>query len=655
LVAGAVLLLGALAARAQYGPPQQDPQQQAAQNEAAGYAALDQAQADPPSRVGRVSSLYGTVSVEPASVSTFTPAEVNYPMTTGDRIYADVGANAEVQTGQIAVRLGQQTDLTVTAMTDVLAQFGLAQGSVHLRSFGLDAGTTVELDTPNVAVTVLQAGDVRVDVDAANDTTVVTVLSGLAQVNGNGLEQTMNPGERLQLSGSDPVYAQLAGRLRPDGLDQFSQAQDQAYEAALGSEGQYLNPDTIGAADLYSAGDWSSDPDYGAVWYPRGVAVDWQPYRCGHWTWIAPWGWTWVECESWGFAPFHYGRWARFGPRWGWIPGPAIVRPVYSPALVVFVGGEDFAVGGVGVSAWFPLGPRETYVPWYHASTLYMNRVNVTNIFNRDTVQVRTAYNERQVNEFAGRGNGGYVNRQLATVAVPHDTFAGGRPVQGAALRVDARTLAGAAVLPHPLVTPQRTMVAPAPARALPPVLARPTLASRVDTGVRVNSILNTSGAIVRVGGTGPVNPPAQPARGGPPAATPAAPIVRPQIQPPPQPQYGRVVPQPQPAPQPTPQPMPGRVAQPEPVVAPVAPAQPARPLFNKAVPPDPRPSFDEQQRAIQANDPGRPLSPQQLNNLRQNQPAGPPQQREIPHAVPAPAPAAAPKSGVRQPERPGR
>ena len=61
-------------------------------------------------------------------------------------------------------------------------------------------------------------------------------------------------------------------------------------------------------------------PEYGQVWYPQ-VAPDWVPYREGSWAYVAPWGWTWVDSEPWGFAPFHYGRWADIGGRWGWVPG----------------------------------------------------------------------------------------------------------------------------------------------------------------------------------------------------------------------------------------------------------------------------------------------------------------------------------------------
>ena len=450
--------------------------------EQAGYDAVQGAEADPPSQVARISLLAGNVSIEPASVDEFTAAEANYPLTTGDRVYADAGASAELQTDALAVRLGQQTDLTVTAMTDTLAQLGLANGSVHLRSYSIDPNSTTELDTPNVAVTVLQPGDVRVDVDAQSDTTTVTLLSGQVQIDGNGLQQVLQPGQKVRLGGSDPVSAQWMYVGGGDGLDRFSADRDQEYQAALnnngGSESEYTNPGMIGAEDLSANGDWETDSDNVPVWYPGAVSVDWQPYQCGHWAWIAPWGWTWVECESWGFAPFHYGRWERRntvrGPRWGWIPGPPVVRPIYSPALVVFVG------GGNGVTAWFPLGPRETYVPWYHTSPLYLNRVNVSNIYSRNTVQVRNVYNQHVTNVYNTTTivNNVYVNREVATVAVPQASFAAGRPVIKSQVHVDPRELAAAPVLAHPLVTPTRSMVVSTPARAIPPRAARPVLAS---------------------------------------------------------------------------------------------------------------------------------------------------------------------------------
>src|SRR5579864_1113194 len=84
---------------------------------------------------------------------------------------------------------------------------------------------------------------------------------------------------------------------------------------------------------------WSEEPDYGPVWYPSDVPDDWAPYSDGYWSYVGPWGWTWVDYEPWGFAPFHYGRWSFIGGRWGWCPGPIIGPAIYGPAFVGFVGG----------------------------------------------------------------------------------------------------------------------------------------------------------------------------------------------------------------------------------------------------------------------------------------------------------------------------
>jgi hypothetical protein len=567
--------------------------------------ARGQQEGDPPAEVARVSVLAGNVSVEPASVDQFSAAVVNDPLTTGDRLYTDVGANAELETGQVAVRLGQQTDLTVTALTDPLEQFGLAQGSVHLRSFAMPPGTTVELDTPNVAVTVLQRGDVRVDVDADSGTTTVELVSGQVQVDGNGFQQVLDPGQRVQLAGSDPVVAQTLDEPAADGLDVFSGDRDAAYQNGTQGEDAYVNAYTIGAEDLNTNGDWETDPDEGAVWYPAGVAAGWVPYSCGSWTWMAPWGWTWVDCAPWGFAPFHYGRWEHRKDRWGWIPGPTVVRPIYSPAMVAFVGGPGVGAGGTGVTAWFALGPHDAYAPWYHASARYVNRVNAASIHDPNMAEVRSLYNQTTLaSVYAAPGAKGYGNRPLATVAVSQASFAAGRPVAQSTVQLSPAALAAAQVLPHPLVTPQRTMVVGTAARAVPGHAGRPELASRTGEEPGAQPAARTEGAgnpaVVERSQTPAVERPQAPATPGMPA--------------------------------------------------------PARPLFHQATPPPARPSFDEQQRAIETTDPGRPLGPQQMENLRQNRPAGPPQQPEAPHPAPAPRPApASPRPPEPHPSTPRR
>ena len=86
-------------------------------------------------------------------------------------------------------------------------------------------------------------------------------------------------------------------------------------------------------------GSWVEVSGYGWCWRPTVVVSNpaWQPY-CdgGSWLWTDS-GWYWNSTYSWGWAPFHYGRWhqhTRFG--WVWYPGydwaPAWVAWRSSPA-----------------------------------------------------------------------------------------------------------------------------------------------------------------------------------------------------------------------------------------------------------------------------------------------------------------------------------
>src|SRR5258706_1219009 len=132
-------------------------------------------------------------------------------------------------------------------------------------------------------------------------------------------------------------------------------------------------------------------PDYGSVWVPA-VSVDWVPYRDGRWVWEPYYGWTWVSYEPWGWAPYHYGRWFYSGASWVWWPGPVggygygrgYYRPVWAPAYVSFFGfGGGIGVGaGFGSFGWLPIGPCDSFRPWYGGYGSRFNQVNVTNITN---------------------------------------------------------------------------------------------------------------------------------------------------------------------------------------------------------------------------------------------------------------------------------
>jgi hypothetical protein len=248
-----------------------------------------------------------------------------------------------------------------------------------------------------------------------------------------------------------------------------------------------------GAADLDEYGHWRYVADYGPVWTPAGVAPGWAPYRFGHWVWVEPWGWTWVEDEPWGFAPFHYGRWAFVESSWCWVPGPVYVRPVYAPALVAFVGGGGFSLSvGIGEGvAWFPLAPREVFVPWYRTSPTYVNNVNITNT-RVNVTQVTNVYNTTVINNNTTNVTRiNYVNQHVtnAVTAVPRETFVNARPVAASMVKVDPKRIAEAPIARTVPVQPVKASVLGAgrPIAAKPPatVVNRQVIATRQPTPPR--------------------------------------------------------------------------------------------------------------------------------------------------------------------------
>jgi hypothetical protein len=532
---------------------------------AATHAVADEE--NPPARVARISYLSGKVSLEPAGVDQWSEASLNYPMTINDRLYTDQGARAELDVGSTAVRLWEGTDLTVANLTDQFMQLGLAQGSIRVGVYDMPSGNSVEVDTPNGALTIQQQGQYRVDTFPDDNTTLVSVYNGSVQLSGGGLNQTVQSGQAVKLMGTGPIQVTDVSLPSPDSFDEWSASRDQLYA----SSSPYVSRDIPGYYALNGYGVWSEDPSYGPVWYPSAVPAGWVPYQYGHWVWVSPWGWTWVDSYPWGFAPFHYGRWARVGVRWGWVPGPVVAHPYYAPALVAFVGGAGFSIGAAGLVGWFPLGPREPFYPWYHAGPTYLREVNVTNIRNYTFVNVTNVTNVH------------YVNERVGVTAVHANVFSSGGLVRTGMVRVSPTELARARVVPHPSINPR--MSAALAGRAVP----APVRTARF-TSAAARERLARGG---QVQGPRSVRPNPRP---GPPTGPARRSFSRPTVTGYPSTARPRLITRTQPAP--------------------------------RSVP------FSSKLRAMQSH-PGRPLEPQQINNLRAGKPAGAMRDREyIPHAT---------------------
>ena len=386
---------------------------------------------DPPSRVARLSLLEGPVSFQPESVNDWTGASLNYPLTTGDHLYSDQGGRAELRIGPNTIRLSGQTSFGFLNLDDQTVQIRLTQGSINVRIRGIGDQDIWEVDTPNGAVSLLRAGDYRIDTDPARNATMVTVRGGEAEVTANGQSFPVRARQTAYFAG-DGRQESVQDMNSADDFDRFSIDRDRREDSI--PPPRYVSQQMVGYEDLDQYGSWEPSNEYGPVWRPR-VRAGWSPYHDGRWAYREPWGWTWVDDAPWGFAPFHYGRWAYYRGGWGWCPGPIVVaRPVYAPALVAFVGGGGFNlsinIGGGGGVGWFPLGPREIYAPAYRVSPRYVREVNYTNVREINNITVNNIVVNRQVNNF--QVNNVYVNRNApgAFTAVSRQDFVGSRQVQ---------------------------------------------------------------------------------------------------------------------------------------------------------------------------------------------------------------------------------
>ncbi|MGJ7582338.1 DUF6600 domain-containing protein [Variovorax sp. RHLX14] len=444
---------------------------------------------DPPARIARLNVQQGTVSFSPAGDDSWYDVVPNRPITSGDRLWTDRDSRAEVFIGSTAVRTDARSSLEFTQIDDGTIQLTLMQGSLDLHIRDDPDDQRIEVDTGNLALVILSRGDYRIDADPAAGTTRVAVAAGSATVYGeNGAPLPLGSRQQITVSGRDLGTAETRVPQTAAAFDRWVGEQNLIDERSASA--RFVSRDVVGYQQLDAYGDWRSDASYGSIWYPRNVAADWAPYQQGQWIDVAPWGWTWVDAAPWGFAPSHYGRWARVGPRWGWVPGRIDARPVFVPALVGFVGGSGPGTGtGTGTDGrngvgWFPLAPGERWQPGFRASQRYVDRANRTVVYvngplQRNDVYVNQRFGPAVTMVPAERFGRGPIDRRdfvrqrddslsHAPVAfAPPLTLTTGAAVGGVALGA-LRTRPSAAV-PPPMMQPRAPMAQLAPIQPIQP------------------------------------------------------------------------------------------------------------------------------------------------------------------------------------------
>ncbi|MGH7391585.1 MAG: DUF6600 domain-containing protein, partial [Candidatus Rokuibacteriota bacterium] len=424
--------------------------------------AVAPAQVDPAVTPARLSYLSGAVSFRRPGADDWAAAAVNTPLAPGDTLYVGQAGALEIQLGpQALIRAAQETQLGLDNQEADFVQVSVPLGHVAVDVAQLPSGSTIEIDTPNGAFTLEQPGYYRVDVTGEWAALAVHRGGRASVTTASGGETPIEAGQQAVVSGTDAPRVDLRANPPLDAWDQWNQTR--TAQLQQGESARYVASGVYGTEALDRHGSWHVEESYGRVWVPASVPAGWVPYSTGRWIWDPRFGWTWLDEAPWGWAPYHYGRWVFVRSRWAWAPGPVVVRPVYAPALVVFLGGRT-----VGRPlCWAPLAWGEPVIPWWGrpgfvgvATWAGWGGPRVVNnvVVNRTTVRVTniTVYRHVRVTK--------------AVVGVPAERFGRDhvRPVRISATEAQQlRPVRGA-----PRVQPVAASVAPTRGRGIAPPAA---------------------------------------------------------------------------------------------------------------------------------------------------------------------------------------
>ena len=217
------------------------------------------ASADPPSRVARLGYASGAVSFSPAGESDWVQASINRPLTSGDRLWVDVDARAEIQVGGAQVRLDGGSGVSIVQIDERITQLELTQGVMLVRVRRLDPGQVFEIDTPNLAFTLRKPGEFRIDVDRDGEATTIVVRRGEGEVVGGSESYLVDARQPYRFAGNDlrDIYDVDVPRL--DAFDRWASERDRYYDRSVSA--RYVSDDVVGYQDLDAHGTWRRDAD----------------------------------------------------------------------------------------------------------------------------------------------------------------------------------------------------------------------------------------------------------------------------------------------------------------------------------------------------------------------------------------------------------
>lgn len=320
-------------------------------------------------RVARFSFVSGDVRIRRSGSEEWENATLNLPVVEGDEISTALGSRAELQfDSRTHLRLDGDSYLRISRLKDEGIAVSLPAGRMSVRVYDFDKDRAYfEVDAPNTTIAFQRSGMYRMDAgrEGSGEIRVTALDNGEARVYSDTSGFTLKNGRssRIYITGPNAGEWETGDASKfADEFDTWALSRDKEIVEDLrtAENTKYYDSDIYGVEELNDNGEWIHTRKYGYVWRPfKNVTsryVDWSPYRYGHWRWVPPYGWTWVNDEPWGWATYHHGRWIWLGDHWAWSPYSyyRYRRNWWSPALVVFT-----TYGGY--YAWYPLPYSYSY------------------------------------------------------------------------------------------------------------------------------------------------------------------------------------------------------------------------------------------------------------------------------------------------------
>lgn len=252
--------------------------------------------------------------------------------------------------GRMSIYLGRLNYLRLDVDTTVILEkvpqlrrtdlaIRLEAGSICLDVENLDQEKSIEVQTPDCGIFLLDKGVYRINADG--ERTEVLVLQGVAEVAGRDSGRNVRENQKIVMARGEmterPYYFAASEK---DEFDRWNEEQDRELGYARYGSSRYLQGGyEDDEYEMSRSGRWTYMSEFGSyVWCPYNIGADWMPYANGRWVWNPYYGYVWVSYDPCGWFTHHYGRWHwSYGNGWYWIPSYH-----WSPAWVSWFWDNDY-------------------------------------------------------------------------------------------------------------------------------------------------------------------------------------------------------------------------------------------------------------------------------------------------------------------------